>query len=456
MDWRWLGHAMWFVEAAGLRLVFDPLLEARHHGGVFETWPRRRIDAAGLRPDFVFVSHRHPDHFDIPSLRAIADADADAVLLSPDALVVDAARRVGFRTAQTVAPGTVVALRGLRMCTTPSNDPDECGVLLEHEGGTAWNQVDSAPGDAASIALTTRAALGAVGRPAGARLDLGLLRWQPLRETAAPLGEGTLFPFELYGALLEEAAAAAARAVIPAAAGVRHAAWCGDLDATVFPISEARFRADLARRAPGTDVLAAVLGRRYRVGDGAVEVAADGTPSFMEVEPSDDADPRTHRPLDWPPLRDAHGGAAGEARARSVVDAWVTGRLAPAVHTAWRALRCQVDLAFVLEVVFVGGSDAWTLRAGPAGLRIARAFDPEWDVLDRASGTLLCDVIEGRRHWGDLLLSASLRGISRAYRVDRRGLAPLPVAPLFVYHALPYEQSVRNAVEHEVWSSSRG
>ena len=35
MDWRWLGHAMWLAEAGGVRLVFDPLLEAAHHGGVF-------------------------------------------------------------------------------------------------------------------------------------------------------------------------------------------------------------------------------------------------------------------------------------------------------------------------------------------------------------------------------------------------------------------------------------
>jgi len=458
MDWRWLGHAMWLVEAGGLRIAFDPLLEASHHGGVFEIFPARRIDAAGLRPDFVVVSHRHPDHFDVASLRALAAADPDTVLLSPDPLVVQAGRRLGFRTARLVPPGTLVELPGIRMCTTPSAGAEECGALLAHAGVTAWNQVDSAPGDAARIAEVLAAALGAVGAPAAASVDLAMLRWQPLREVAAALGETAAFPFDVYGALLDEAAAAGARAVVPAAAGVRHASWCGDLNGSVYPISEARFRADLSRRAPGTRVLAATLAGRYRVGAEGVEVHEGALPSWLHVE-APALDPRAWLPLEWPPLRDAHGDGAGEARARRVVDDWVISRLAPALRAAWADAAAGGELSFVLDVVFAEARDAWTVRVDATGARVTRELDPEWDVLDRASGSLLCDVIEGRRHWGDLLLSASLRGLSRAYRVDARGLVPLPVAPLFVYHAISYEESVRRAIEHEAggrWSSPPG
>ncbi|MEJ7732858.1 MAG: MBL fold metallo-hydrolase [Polyangiaceae bacterium] len=458
MDWRWLGHAMWLVDAGGLRIAFDPLLEASHHGGVFETFPGRRVDAAGLRPDFVVVSHRHPDHFDVASLRALAAADADTVLLSPDTLVVEAGRRLGFRTAHVVPPGTLVELPGVRMCTTPSVDAEECGALLGHAGVTVWNQVDSAPGDAARIAEVVAAALGAVGRPAAASVDLAMLRWQPLREVAAALGETTAFPFDVYGALLDEAAAAGARAVVPAAAGVRHASWCGDLNGSVYPISEARFRADLSRRAPGTRVMAATLGGRYCVGPDGVELHEAPLPSWLDVA-APAPDPRAYLPLEWPPLRDAHGDGASEVRARRVVDDWVLSRLTPALRAAWSGAAAGVGLSFVLDVVFAGGRDAWTVRVDASGARVTRELDPEWDVLDRASGALLCDVIEGRRHWGDLLLSGSLRGLSRAYRVDAHGLIPLPVAPLFVYHAISYEESVRRAIEHQVggrWSSPPG
>jgi L-ascorbate metabolism protein UlaG (beta-lactamase superfamily) len=448
---------MWLVEVGGLRIAFDPLLEPAHHGGVFETWPARRIDAEGLGADFVIVSHRHPDHFDVASLRALAAADPDSVLLSPDGLVVEVATRLGFRAARMVPPGTLVELSGARICTTPSNDELEFGALVEHDGLTAWNQVDSAPGNAVRIAEVVAAALGAVGRR-GAAVDLAMLRWQPLREVAAALGEGTAFPFEDYDALLDEAAAVGARAVVPASAGIRHAEWCGELNAIVYPVSEARFRRDLSRRAPDTRVLEATLGARYRVVPGGTEVERDALPAWLELE-APAPDPRVPRPLQWPPLRDVHGEGAGEARARSVVDDWVRSRLAPALHAACARAAIAGDVLFALEVVFASASDAWTVRVGASGARVARELDPEWDVLDRASGSLLCDVIEGRRHWGDLLLSASLRGLSRAYRVDAHGLVPLPVAPLFVYHAISYEESVRRAVEHDVarcWSSARG
>ena len=89
---------MWLCEAAGLRLLFDPLLGPEHHCGVFETVPRRRVHAEALRPDFVLVSHRHPDHFDVPSLHRLARLDPEAVVITPDALVAWAARTLGFRT----------------------------------------------------------------------------------------------------------------------------------------------------------------------------------------------------------------------------------------------------------------------------------------------------------------------------------------------------------------------
>ena len=87
MDWTSLGHAGWLIEAAGLRLVCDPLVEVDHHGGVFEVRPRRRLRAAALRADFILISHRHPDHFDVRSLAQLAALDPDSVVITPDELV---------------------------------------------------------------------------------------------------------------------------------------------------------------------------------------------------------------------------------------------------------------------------------------------------------------------------------------------------------------------------------
>ncbi|HWB81460.1 MAG TPA: MBL fold metallo-hydrolase, partial [Nannocystaceae bacterium] len=106
MELCYLGHAMWLCEAAGLRLLTDPLLAATHHCGVFEVVPRREVDAAALRADFVLVSHRHPDHFDVASLDRLAQLDPDSVVVTSDELVAWAARALGFTSVRVVAPGT--------------------------------------------------------------------------------------------------------------------------------------------------------------------------------------------------------------------------------------------------------------------------------------------------------------------------------------------------------------
>ncbi|MEQ9324729.1 MAG: hypothetical protein RIF41_36525, partial [Polyangiaceae bacterium] len=74
------------------------LLGETHHGDVFELRPRRRIDEAALAADFVVVSHRHPDHFDVASLHRLAQLDRDSVVLTSDPLVERTARAVGFST----------------------------------------------------------------------------------------------------------------------------------------------------------------------------------------------------------------------------------------------------------------------------------------------------------------------------------------------------------------------
>ncbi|MBK8717707.1 MAG: MBL fold metallo-hydrolase [Deltaproteobacteria bacterium] len=191
MRWSYCGHAMWLVEADGLRFVCDPLLGATHHAGVFEVVPRRTIDAGALRPDVLLVSHRHGDHFDVPSLHRLAQLDPDTVVLTPDALVAWAARALGFHDVRETPAGTLLAFEGVSLVTTPSRAPDEWGVMFGVGGVAAWNQVDSVftgPDDIREVTQIATRALGA------RRLTMAAVRWQPMLEIAAQLGESLAFP----------------------------------------------------------------------------------------------------------------------------------------------------------------------------------------------------------------------------------------------------------------------
>jgi UDP-MurNAc hydroxylase len=447
MDWTCLGHAMWLCEAAGLRLLFDPLLGPEHHCGVFETVPRRRVHAEALRPDFVLVSHQHPDHFDVPSLHRLAQLDPDAVVVTPDALVAWAARTLGFRTVHELPAGREVALDGVRLVSTPSLGPNEWGMVIAADGATTWNQVDAVLRNPVHVRQVLDAALPAVDAE---RVELAIVRWQPMLEIAAVLGRRTAFPHASYADLLAQAAAIGATAVVPGANGAAHVEAFRWLDRFVFPVSEARFLRDVERASPGTAALPMTVGGRYHVMPGEVTLDPTGSAELVTLEPSPVGDPRWYRPFAMPDLRDANPNGHDESVMRPRVHAWIREDLAEALARAYPGMRVREPLRFVVEVVFPRSHDAFTLHVGPDGTHVTETYDDDWDALNAVAGSLLWEVIESRRHWGDVLLAGGLRAQTRAYAVDEQGLHPAEVGETFLYYALSYEAAVERAVRHEV------
>jgi hypothetical protein len=445
MRWTYLGHAMWLVEARGLRILCDPLLAPTHHCGVFEVVPHREIDVAALRPDFLLVSHRHPDHFDVASLDALARHDPDTVVVTPDALVERTATALGFTTVKRVAPSTKVELDGVTLVTTASVDPREWGVVVAADGAAAWNQVDTVfDGPARVIAIRDQALAAAGAR----RIDLAAVRWQPMLEIAAQLGAPTRFPMAAYDRVLHEIAAIDAHALVPAAAGGSHCVPFDWLDRVVFPVSDLRVIADLRARCPAAQVFAPQVGGVWDVAPGAVAFDPAGGRGLVDVV--DASDRRRFRPLDVPPLRDPNPEGHDVPSMRADVVAWIERQLPEALARASKTWSPARPLSFVLEVVWPEHAEAWTICVANGDARAVRGDDDEWDAINQVAGSLLWQVIAGRRGWGDVLLAGALRGRTRTYAIDRDRVRALPVAELFVYYALEYDRSHERAVEWEV------
>lgn len=442
---------MWLVEvggeAAGLRLLFDPLLGPEHHCGVFETVPRRRVHAEALRPDFVLVSHRHPDHFDVPSLHRLAQVDPDAVVITPDALVAWAARTLGFRTVHELPAGQAVALDGVRLVSTPSLGPDEWGMVIAADGAAVWNQVDAVLRDAEHVRRVLDVALPAVG---ASRVELAIVRWQPMLEIAAVLGRRVGFPYASYADLLAQAAAVEATAVVPGANGAAHVEAFRWLDRFVFPVSEARFLRDLSRVSPATTPLPLAMGGRYHVMPGEVSLDPTGAAELVELEPNQAGDPRRYRPFAMPDLHDPNPSGHEESVMRPRVHAWIRKDLARGLARAFPRMGVPGPLRLVVEVVFPRSHDAFTLHVGPTGVYVTETYDDDWDALNAVAGSLLWEVIESRRHWGDVLLAGGLRASTRAYALDEQGLRPAELGETFLYYGLSYDAAVERAVRHEV------
>ncbi|MFO0567240.1 MAG: MBL fold metallo-hydrolase [Polyangiaceae bacterium] len=436
-----LGHAMWLTETAELRLLFDPLLSDVHHGGVFEVFPRRELDVAALQPDFIVVSHRHPDHFDVHSLRRLAREDADSVVLTSDDLVADTAKRLGFREVRVLGTYDRVSLSGAELLTTPSFAADvEWGMIVREGEVFAYNQVDTVLRDVRDATAVMADAGQAFGLERPLRPHLAIVRYQPLLEVEAVLGERAGFPFDAYGLLLDQVAAIDAHATLPGSAGSRHADAYAYMNRLVYPVPEPRFVRDLRVRAPRTRVLESRMGARYELAeDGAREL---GPSPLADARSADDD--RSFRPIELPPLRDT-GRVSELGRAR--IRGFVVDELAPALERAWPNFAVDRPLTFVLLVVYASDEEAFRIEVGPGTRQVSLAFDDDYDALNSVAGSLFLDVLEGRRHWGEPLLAGSLRSSLRAYRVDAKGLTRARVGPLFLYYALGYEESVRRATE---------
>ena len=413
---------MWLVEAGGLRILFDPLLAEAHHGGVLEVVPRRTIDVAALRPDFVLITSRHPDHFDVASLRQLAAIDTGTVIVTPDPLVKACVMELGFTAIRLVLPGMHVDLDGVRLLTTPSEGSLEAewGAMLDDGESVLWNLVD-----------TEAPPLGS----SGGAITLALVRWQPLLGSEAMLGGPTGFPFQAYAGELARAKRIGARVVVPSPAGVRHAAPFAGMNRIVYPIEEERFRADLTRM--GVPSHPATIGTRFRLANDEVSLSKS---EFVTVSPF--AETRDFRPFEVHALVDPNVDGRDVAAMREAIATWVHDVLAAAVPP---------DLCHLLEVVLPGVTDVFVLEDG----RTTRTFSTRWDIRCAVAGSLLLDVVEGRRSWGDVLISGCLRAVSRAYDIGPRGLRVKKVEPLFVYEGITYETSVIRSL-HSMAASGKG
>jgi L-ascorbate metabolism protein UlaG (beta-lactamase superfamily) len=118
---RW---SMTIIETMGLTLVTDPVFRLM---GVPQA-PRSYTFERLPRPDFVFVSHTHVDHFEPATLKRL---DPDTPVWMP-ADKVEKAARLGLRALRGVRAWESDEFRGLRLTAVPAQHKGgELGLVVE-------------------------------------------------------------------------------------------------------------------------------------------------------------------------------------------------------------------------------------------------------------------------------------------------------------------------------------
>jgi UDP-MurNAc hydroxylase len=232
-----LGHASILVEMDGATCLMDPVFFDPFEEGAVVSCPKRRVRPENLpRIDILIISHRHPDHFDLPSLSRVP-RDADAIV-PPDPLIVYALRKLGFTRIHPVHPMGPILSDAFELYPTRSalRSIPEFGLVFKDTSGTFWNQVDSL--------LTVETIDRVTDRFGGIDLLFAMYASQNFEYFES---RSAGFPYESHRQNLMHVMWIVPRWVVPAAAGFR---FCGShawLNRFLFPISRERFVVDLKR-----------------------------------------------------------------------------------------------------------------------------------------------------------------------------------------------------------------
>ena len=152
------GHAGLFVETAAGSVLCDPWFIPAFHGSWF-VFPRNDgLDKTRfVSPDYLYVSHLHYDHFDVPFLSEWVDKDTPVLLPEfPTDDLEAALRQLGFRAFVPCPNGEVVDLDGLEVTifaeTAPSDGPiGDSAIVIADESARILNMNDCRPGDVEAI-----------------------------------------------------------------------------------------------------------------------------------------------------------------------------------------------------------------------------------------------------------------------------------------------------------------
>src|SRR5690606_8542644 len=150
-----LGHAGMFIETAGGNIICDPVLGPSFFGSWFPFPDNRGLDweRFGRDADFLYISHRHRDHFDPALLERYIRKDIEVLL--PDYPIDDLEqdiRALGYDNITYAPAGEIIQRGDLKIMITPLRAPSDGPIgdsSLSVDDGTAsvLNQNDSHPLD---------------------------------------------------------------------------------------------------------------------------------------------------------------------------------------------------------------------------------------------------------------------------------------------------------------------
>jgi beta-lactamase family protein len=237
-----IGHACLLFESRETTLLSDPCLFSLHFEELNYYFPRVDIHRDKFpRPDAVYLSHRHQDHFDI---RTLAYLPKDLKILCPDdPVMLECLKELEYTDVTVVKDFEAVQVKNLTLIPTPSLNQDyypEHGLIIQDGEVNIWNQVDT---------VVSPEIIKYIHRICG-QVDFAHVRFEPLLEQNFTYNKDSVLPFDEYSSFLKVAGALSPKFAVPGSAGEHFYGRAEFLNHFVFPATQEQFIRDLEAFSP--------------------------------------------------------------------------------------------------------------------------------------------------------------------------------------------------------------
>jgi hypothetical protein len=238
-------HAGYLLESQGTRIVFDPLFETPFSQNCY-AFPEVEFDLEAVRqlkPDAIFISHYHDDHFSMESLQHL-NRQTPIYFFSVFEELFDLLKVLGFEKVQPIQLENPIQIGPFKILPLEALDADVDTIFhIQVEHLHLLHVVDSWIGPQTFSKLIET------------KWDLVLWPFQTMRELeviAPSIAEKSdqLLPHEW----LEQLQALKPKAIVPSSCQFRFEEWSW-LNKAFFPISYASFELQIREVLPKTQVL---------------------------------------------------------------------------------------------------------------------------------------------------------------------------------------------------------
>ena len=418
-----IGHACIVFESKGTTLLSDPCLFSLHFEELNYYFPRVEIHPDKFkRPDAVYISHRHQDHFDI---RTLAYMPKDLKLLCPDdAILLDCIKELGYQDITVVKDFEPVQVKDLTLIPTPSLTQDyypEHGLIIQDGEVNIWNQVDT---------IVSPDIIQYINRICG-RVDFAHVRFEPLLEQNFTYHKDTMLPFEEYSSFLKVAGALSPKFAVPGSAGEHFHGAAEFLNHFVFPATQEQFIGDLEKFSPE------IRSSTFLPGDVA-EISATGTKIHRQqselVTRQEEENFRTaFNPLyEVPRIRTLTEDSDQRRKEKEAVTQFLLdGTFVEKLKQSEVMAAFQHwGLGYRLELFDEDESDIWYIDFSKEPV-LQRGYFGRVNLYEGISYSELYRLIEGTTNWDFVGSSGNYRTFHNIYRVDQGNFEYYPQAKKF-------------------------